>query len=475
MPDNMNKRKRIFLIIFFISGLFFILFAVFSEGNWGGADSYVHYRISRYAYKYPHLFLDLWGKPIFTILSSPFSQFGFTGIKIFNVIVALLSSYLVYDLSGVFRWRDRYISVIMLLYAPIYFIIIPSGLTEPVFGLVLIFAVWLFFKERYILSAVIISLIPFARNEGYVFLPLFFTAYIIKKEYTAIPFLAFGFLLFSLAGLPVHKDFFWIFTTSRGSGDLGIYGTGPLFHYVKYIDDILGFPVLVFFLVGFIISTYKLLSDFRNIKLEHYFYILVIGSFFVYFSAHSVVRWLWEGRSLGLIRVMAGVIPLGAIIAMRGMDEILTFLSHKKNVSKVLILITSILIIAYPFFKYPVPIKLNGEEQLIRQSCEWLKSENYNKKLIYFYDPIIPHYLGKDPFDPDQVHELVDDRENPHNGIPSEAIVIWDAHFGPNEGQLPLDRLMNNEHFVLLSKFTPQYPFKTLNGYDYEIYIFLRK
>jgi hypothetical protein len=95
--------------------------------------------------------------------------------------------------------------------------------------------------------------------------------------------------------------------------------------------------------------------------------------------------------------------------------------------------------------------------------------------LIYYYDPLIPHYLGKDSFDRGQVHELVDDRENPQNGIPQGSIVVWDAHFGPNEGRLPLNRLLNNDEFTLLSKFTPGQPFKTLNGYDYEIYVFLRK
>lgn len=472
---KMTRTKQIAITIFIISGLFFVIFSVYSKGNWGGADSYVHYRISRYAYKYPHLFLDLWGKPVFNILSSPFSRFGFTGIKIFNVIVALMTSWFVFDISGIFKWRARYMSVLMLLYAPIYFIIIPSALTEPLFGLVLVSAVWLFFKDRFIFSAIIISLIPFARNEGFVFFPLFLAAFILKKQYSAIPFIAFGFILFSFLGLPFYKDVFWIINQSGGGGDLGIYGTGPLFHYVRYIDDIIGYPVLLFFLAGLLWSSIKLFKNCSNIGQKHYFYLLVVGGFLVYFSAHSVVRWLWEGRSLGLIRVIAGIVPLGALVAMRGMDEILSLLSHRKFGTTAFLAISGIVIVSYPFFKYPVPIGLNGEEQLIRQSCEWLKEKNFDKRLIYFYDPLIPHYLDKDPFDSGEVHELIDDRENPQNGIPPGSVVVWDAHFGPNEGQLPLDRLLNNDSFTLLSRFTPENPFKTLNGYDYEIYVFLRK
>ncbi|RIH66880.1 hypothetical protein D1164_00130 [Mariniphaga sediminis] len=458
-----------------LSAIFFILFSVFSDGNWGGADSYVHYRIARYAVNYPHLFLDLWGKPVFNILSSPFAQFGFLGIKIFNVVVALLSSYLVYDIARMHNWHGRYVAILMLLFAPIYFIIIPSALTEPLFGLVLVGAVWLFFKDRFVLSAIVISLIPFARNEGFVLIPLFLVAYLMKRSYIAIPFLLTGFLFFSLVGWPVYDNFFWIFPQSQGGGDLGIYGRGPLFHYVHSIDKILGYPILIFWLIGFLFSFFSVLKRFKKITNEHYFFLLVVGGFLTYFAAHSVVRWLWEGRSLGLIRVIAGVVPLAALVGARGLHELLNFFWKKKLLSNVFITVSAILIVVHPFNKYPVPIPTSWEEQLIKISCNWLKEENLDDHLIYFYDPLIPHYLDKNPYDRQQVHELIDDRVNPENGIPTDAIIIWDAHFGPNEGQLPLDRLLHNEHFELLKKFVPEHPFKTLNAYDYEIYIFRRK
>ena len=466
--------NRIAYVVLFFCALFFVLFSIYSKGNWGGADSYSHYRISRYAFKYPHLFLDLWGKPVFNILSSPFSQFGFLGLKFFNVCVALLSAFIAYDITRIFKWHAGYIAIFMLLCAPIYFIIIPSGLTEPIFGLVLISAVWVFFKDRFILSAIIISLLPFARNEGFVVLPLFLIAYLLKKEYRAIPFLGFGFFFFSLIGWPVYHDFLWIFPKSQGSGDQGIYGTDSLFHFVNSINDILGVPLLLFWLIGFVFSSYLLLKNFRKVNNEHYFYLLVIGGFLVYFAAHSVVRWLWEGRSLGLIRVIAGVVPLAALISMRGLHEMLNKIERFKILYAGFILFSILIITWIPFSKYKIPIPAIEDQKVIELSCDWLKQENLDNQLIYSYDPLIPHYLEIDPYDRQQVHELIDDRENPENGIPIGAIVIWDAHFGPNEGQLPLERLLQNDSFELLKKFVPEHPFKTLNAYDYEIYIFRR-
>src|ERR1700751_4484090 len=76
------------LVVLFI---YFSTLAYLSKGSHGGGDCYAHYKIAHYAFKYPRLFLDLWGKPVFTLLSSPFAQFGFIGIKIFNILCALAS------------------------------------------------------------------------------------------------------------------------------------------------------------------------------------------------------------------------------------------------------------------------------------------------------------------------------------------------------------------------------------------------
>lgn len=470
-----NIKNYLPILIIGVAAIFFVLFAILSKGNWGGADSYVHYRISRYAFKYPYLFLDLWGKPVFNILSSPFSQFGFIGIKIFNVLVALLSSMIVYDIARMYKWHASYMAILMLLFAPIYFIVVPSGLTEPLFGLVLISAVWLFFKDRFLLSAIVISFLPFARNEGFVILPLFLVGYLLKRKYLAIPFLCAGFVFFSLAGWAIYQDILWIISRFIGPGDHGLYGSGSLWHFVNSINGILGIPILLFWLIGFGFSTWALFKNFKNINQEHYFYLIVVGGFLSYFSAHSLVWWLGTGGSLGLTRVIAGVIPLAALLAMRGMHEILDKIEQRKRLSSVFIIVSMLIIVWFPFKMFEVPLPLGPDETLIESSCEWIKKEKLDNKLIYFYDPLIPHYLGKDPFDPKEVHELIDDRENPENGIPVDAIIFWDAHYGPNEGRLPLDRLINNKSFELLKKMSPEYPFETLNGYTYEIYIFRRK
>ena len=58
--------------------------------------------------------------------------------------------------------------------------------------------------------------------------------------------------------------------------------------------------------------------------------------------------------------------------------------------------------------------------------------------------------------------------------IEEGEVVIWDAHFSPNEGRLPLENLMNNEGYKLIHLTREKEPFTVLGGYTYEINFFQR-
>jgi Gpi18-like mannosyltransferase len=184
-----------------------------SEGFYGGGDNITHYLISHYSFKYPHLFLDAWGRPVFTIMSSPFSQFGFQGLKLFNVILGCLSAFLAFLTARKLGIKRAWLAILFIIFTPLYFLMTLTGLTEIQFGFILILSVYLFFDEKYIASAIVISFLPLSRTEGYVLLPVFLLAFLMKKKFTPIPFLVSGLLFFSILGyFFIWKDFFWIFT-----------------------------------------------------------------------------------------------------------------------------------------------------------------------------------------------------------------------------------------------------------------------
>ena len=461
-----NSSNQFYFGVLLAVFLFFTILSALSEGSWGGADSFVHFRISHYAFKYPHLFLDLWGKPLFTILSSPFSQFGFFGMRMFNVLIATFTAYFTLLITKKLNFAWGFVSIIAILFAPVYFILIPSGMTELLLGFVLVLAIYLFFDEKYIWSAIVVSFLPFARNEAVIIMPFFALAFIFRKSLISLPLLFFGFIFFSLIGWHHFGNVFWIIKNNPYTGAGEIYGHGELLHFVKHSPEIFGIPFLIYFLLG-IAGLWLRIKKGKESQNYLYVVLLVLFPAITYFAAHSYVWWKGVGGSLGLTRVMAGIVPLMAIIGA-------AFYSCDSKAKQVLVWVLSFAMLVTPFFRYRLPIKLDEPQLLMKQAGNWLTQNNLDSRLVYYYDPMVCYFLKKDPFDSNQVREQISDREYPENSVSEGSVVVWDAHFGPNEGRMPLEKLLNNPNFRLLKEIQPETPFTVLNGYNYGVYVFER-
>lgn len=465
------KSSTISFLLLGVSFIFFTILAFVSEGSWGGADSIVHYRIAHYAFKYPHLFLDLWGKPLFTILSAPLAQLGYNYMKLFNVIVAIATAFFSWKVLEIIKLKCSYLVIPAILFAPIYFVMVPSAMTELLFGLIIILALYFFFKDKFIFSAIAISFLPFARNEGFILIPLFLGALLLKKKYKSLPFLLTGFVFFSLIGWKHFGSFFWILKNNPYTGAANLYGSGSLLHFVDRSPQIFGITLVLLFVAGVIFGASKILREKLKITDAFFFFLLVIGSSLVYFAAHSYVWWKGLGGSLGLTRVMAGIVPLFALTAVYAINQI-----PGKNWIKHFVSIIAILSIVYiPFEKYHVPFQLDETGKLVKETSSWLVDNGWtNNRLVFYYDPVFCHYLKLDPFNPEKAREQIANRENPAESVPVGAVVIWDGHFGPNEGGMPLEKLKDNPAFKQIYHVEPKHEITVLNGHKYEIFVFER-
>ncbi len=467
------RLKEKHFIFFFIAGLFvfFGILVLHSEAAYGGADNYSHFRISKFAFKYPHLLLDHWGKPLFTILSLPFSQFGFMGLQIFNVTVGVLTGLFAYLTLKKLEFKNAWLVIFFICFTPIYFILLQSGLTEILFGFILVLSIYLFFSQYFIATSVVISLIMFSRTEGFIFIPLFLLAFMVAKQFKAIPFLLSGFLIFSLLGYFILDDFWWFFTQNPYTAKSGVYGSGDLMHFLNHTKNINGIPLAIFLILGIISYVVDIIQNKKQPKSFYYEIILILGGYLVYFTAHSLVWWKGIGASAGLIRVMAAVMPLAAIISLRGFNLVYQMLKFNQFVQYAFLLLFLFFVIRTPFQLYEVPVKLDNREKVLYEAAGWLKSTDYYKQKIYYYDTYFCYELDIDPFDSDRCHERIPSAENPGEDILAGSIIQWDAHFGP-ERNLSLNSLQNNPEFTQLKVFRPETNFKTYAGKDYAVFIF---
>lgn len=487
--------------------------------------------------------MHLWGKPFFTLVSSPFAQFGIKGAHFFNILCAVGSSYFCYKIAKRLEINNALFVIPFLCFAPIYFSVVQSGLTEPFFGLVLVMGIYNltpgpspkgrgenltlptfeagqaghFPKEKgenlsashssdekesskpkpdlregdslhkpagssYLFAAGLISFLPFIRSEGFLILPLFLIILLYRKKFRVIPLLALGTIVYSILGYFHYGDPLWLVHQNPYQGASQIYGSGTLYHFFIRAEFIWGFALFLLFFTGCLWLLKKIISE-RNINSEASVYqplpeefILVYGSFFIYFIAHVIFWWQGLFSSLGLIRVIAAVMPVSAIISLRGYNYILPFFIRFNQGEKLfgMGLFSAILLIC--LFHNRSIMKLNPEDQVIKQAADWIKAREFKNQKIYYLHPYVSLALETDPFDRNKTGELWGmNHEDPSIDMPAKSMVIWDGHFGPNEGATELNMLMNNPSFTLLNKFVPEKEFTVLGGGKFEVYLFERK
>ena len=473
MRNIINKAIPFTLLILIF--IFFLIISFRSEGYIGGADNLVHYLYSKLAFKYHHLFLHHWGKPFYILLSSPFAQFGFNGIKVFNIIVGLLTALFAFLIAKELKYKNACLAIIFISFTPIYFIMHFSALTEILFSFVLVLSIYLAIKNKFLLSAITLSFLIFTRTEGIVILPLFWLFYILKRKYLSIFFTFTAFVLYSLIGYFYYHDFLWFITQMPYSGAKDIYGSGNLFHFVNSYKLILGIPLSLLFISGLIVWVFQFLKQ-KGLKssiLSIELYLIILPAL-AYFSAHSVTWWLGLGGSLGLIRIIAAITPLMVLLSLKGYNFIQELIPWK-SIRLVLNVIIIILVIRTTFIIYQVPIKQNHTENLVKEACNWFENSEYKNSKIYYYDPNFWFFLDLDVYDKSKNTWILFQDYPGKERICENNILFWDAHFGPNEGNLPLKDLLEDDRFEQIKIFKPKESFQVLGGYNYEIYVFKRK
>ncbi|MFD1470811.1 hypothetical protein ACFQ48_21490 [Hymenobacter caeli] len=167
IPTGSGRRARLLL-----AGLLGLSVAVAfrTKSTYDSGDSVQHYLFAHYAFAHPLNLLDSWAKPLFTLLAAGPAQAGFIGMKLFQCGVVAASVWCAFVVARALRLPAPELAVLFAYAMPGYFIIQFSGLTEPLFGLVLVAAVALAMADRPAWSAALVSWLPFVRSEGFILL-----------------------------------------------------------------------------------------------------------------------------------------------------------------------------------------------------------------------------------------------------------------------------------------------------------------
>jgi len=96
-PTLSNQHKPV--LVFSLAAISYVFFFGIADGVAGGGDTYTHFFMSKYAGDHPELFLNQWGKPVFTTLFFPIAQLGFKAVLGFNLMLMFAQAGILFKIA----------------------------------------------------------------------------------------------------------------------------------------------------------------------------------------------------------------------------------------------------------------------------------------------------------------------------------------------------------------------------------------
>jgi hypothetical protein len=410
-------------------------------------DGLLHYAIARQSWNQSFYFLDHWGKPLFTLLSSGFAQAGFKAYVVFNILVFALTALTAFALFRRLKVATAYFILfpLLLICIPDYAYCVLGGMTEPLFGLLLTLAVYTAVCQRWMLFGLIVSFVPFARSEGMLVVVLAFVLLVIVEVSDRLSgknpsagalsalkpllMLPVGFVIYGLIGWMLLGSFWWYFENNPYP-EKSIYGSGPWHHYIATWKNHFGLITLLLFPFGM----FGCIVLWKKQLIPHFAWILLF-TLAVYFGIVAVHSYFWAfglKGAAGLTRLAVLGTPALLLFVLIGCHYVTAQLNAIPH------LVTGLgitLLVVKEIRELPYPLKANPFERVLIESADYA-SAHYPGKKIYYFHPLIPWRLNAGVKDTDSNLEqrfFLESRPETITGMEPGSVLLRDPQFGPVE------------------------------------------
>ena len=449
LDQKKNTRYAVYISLVVLAYLIFV--SLNTPGYTGDTgDSIAHYLYAKYSWQHPEYFFNMWAKPIFTALSSPFAQFGFDGMKVFNSIVVSAVLFLSSRLAISLQLRSWFLVPPMIIFSAVYGVNIFSGLTEYLYSLMMLGVIYAAWKEKYILAAILASFIPFARNEGVLVIMLLGVFCVWRRQFKALPFLVTGYLAMGVIGaIVMDYSIFWAFTERTYDSQGTPYGKGEFWVFIRHLRYVMEWPNVVLICLGLLALILDIFKVFGKERRTQLIIILIYGNFIGFYVGHAILHEVGRYGSMGLPRVLFSVAPLAAIVGLIGLNWVLSHLP--KNFRTIIIPILLIYIIAYPHFPRQKSHLWSGKRTLNipevvlanDELTPYLQSLGKEKDLFYFNMAYlsIPLDVNGLKLIPNSI--FISKREIKET--PPGSVYIWDSWYSLAEGGITKELLVESQ------------------------------
>ena len=434
------------------------LIALFATGTGDDGDSVAHFIYSRDAFLYPKYFFNHWAKPLFVLISAPFAQFGLVGVKLMNVLALTLSLILTYQLARNWRIPHAWLAPFFVVAQHRVLTHTLSGLTEPLFALVLVYCVWLYQREKYFWATLLVSFLPFVRSEGLIIFCVLIVYLTIRRKWQLLPLLAVGHIVYAFAGNWSHKSLLWVFNAMPYGTLEHVWGVGKWNHFILEMPWVTGGFVYFILVVGLLAGLIRLITFLRNkdtFDMNELW--LSYGIFVAYFIAHSLFWALGIFGSEGLMRVMLCVAPMIGLICARGAGLITEGVTRRFPKVRIgylnALLVALVGLFLYLNLRWKIDFNLHPSQltqvEAAKKYKQKIDKEGYT---LYTESMYVDILFGVNPFDdPRQrnIQQII--KREP---VPEKSIMVWENIFAGGMSAIPFEMILHDKRFKLIDTFT---------------------
>ena len=279
-----------------------------------------HFLFARDAWWNHELFVDVWGRPLFTTLYALPARLGYLPAKLLTVAVSVATAW------QCWRWAEdeglarAELAIPFFALQPSVLLLASDTMTEPLFALVLVVALRMRRAGRVREAMVLASLLPLARPEGFFVCALWgiwsMTDARLGNSWWQrarwLSLLTAGVIAWWLAALLItHDPLFIVHNWPQNWAPTGaIYGTAPWLEYWHVRYEIIARRLAPFFAIGFIALVAR-----RRLGTAT----SLVAMLFV---LHSVLRHFGLFGSAGYPRYFVCVAPAIALITLAGWNAV---------------------------------------------------------------------------------------------------------------------------------------------------------
>jgi hypothetical protein len=369
-----------------------IICAVLSDG-FVAADACSHYLYAKYAFADPVNLVDVWARPLCTLLYAvPAQVGGRLGVRITSIAVAIGCALVARQLAKGQKHRHPELALLFTLGAPLFFLYSFAEMTELPFALVLGATLLAYQRRRFLLMALLAGLLPTARPEGFGFVLLAAIALLLHRRWLGLLILPLPLLAWDVAGWIVtgRTGHWWLWLASAWpwSQDNG-YGRGSLLTFVAAMPIIVPPLVLPATIAGIWLYLSRSLSraqrDQFHLRVCEFLTAAIPLGVLVF---HSLLRWTGIFATLGEPRYLLITAPLWGVLSARGWEWAFEKLNWKNAIGWA---VPMVCLPAFVNVFYPVvPVHLTDDWQTARQFAELYRTTSLHER----YPHVIASHVG---------------------------------------------------------------------------------